>query len=524
MRICVILFIFVVISSISCNKCSNKGEIKPIKHFGVSIWEPETIDPSYAAEEAGVTIARGLFEGLLTYPKGDGEMRPGCAIAYEVSEDGLVYTFRLRHDAKWSDGVPVTSYDFAFAWNRVLDPSSGSRSAPQLFFIEGAEIKNKGAGNKIGVFTPDPYTITVKLENPIPFFPQVVGYPAYFPVRKDIVERYGSHWTRPGNIVSNGAFELVEFIPNSHAKLRKNPYYWDRSSVKIEEVTFYFMTNEKMVLEWFRQGRIHWLKGTLPRDAILELKRTRPDEFHTDPVLCTYYVSLRVDKEPLSDIRVRKALLLSVDREKLVKEVLMGGQDQGSSFVPPVIEKATGYKPPVGFDFDPQRARELLAEYINEKGNLPSLVYYYNTGEGHRLIAEFLQSQWKSNLGLEVKVETTEWRTLLERLKKGEFQMARSSWCADFVDPSNFLEVFLSKGINNYAGFMDEKFDILVYQARKDRHRLQLLQEAEKILLDSASIIPLYHYTRIYLLSNKVRGFEPNLLDIHPLQYLDIQP
>ncbi len=492
------------------------------------MWEPETLDPSLAADESSVTIARSLFEGLLRPPVGQGEPRPGVASAYEVAADGLVYVFRLRPEARWSDGRPVVADDFVYAWRRVLQPETGSRSAPLLDVVAGAEAFRRGQAppEAIGLRALDPTTIEVRLDTPAPFFLSLLTYPAFAPVRRDVVEAGRGQWTRPGRLVGNGAFRLVEHDPKVRVVVERNPHYWNAEEVALDRVEFVFLEDERTAWDWYRAGRVDWLKGTLTRD-LLPLARRLRDEFHADPVLCTYYTALRVDRPPLDDARVRRALDLAVDKERLVREVLLGGQAPARSLVPAVIRDATGYVPPEGESFDPGRARGLLSEVEAERGPLPPITWLYNQGEVHRLVGEFLQAQWRQHLGIEVRLQALEWKMLLDRLRRGDFQAARASWCADVVDPGNFLEVFESQGPSNYSGFADAEYDRLTESARRERDaqaRLARYREAEARLIEARPILPLYHYTRLYLLNPRVRGFEPNLLDVHPLEDIRFAP
>jgi len=493
----------------------------------VAIWEPETIDPAHAAEESGVTISSGLFEGLLDRAPDDGPARPGVASSYEVSGDGRTWTFHLRPEARWSDGREVKAGDFVYAWKRVLDAETGSRNSALLFFIDGARGFHTGESDAstLGIAAPDESTVIVRLHHAVPFFSSLLSYPAYFPVRKDVVERHSVHWIRPGANVSNGAFRLKAFEPGVKAVLERNPFWWNAGTVELDEVVFHFIENDRLAFDWFRAGKVHWLKGTLSRDQVPVMRRTRPSEFHTDPVLCSYYAVMRVDRPPFDDLRLRRAMNLAVDKEQLVREVLMGGQDPAEGIVPPAIEKPTGYAPLHGQGFDPVEARVLMEEYVGERGGMPRITYLYNTGESHRLTGEFLQSQWKNNLGLDVEIQTVEWKTLLERVRTGDFQIARASWCADYVDPGNFLDVFMGGGPNNYPRFSDREYDAMLEEARTRSDwdgRNRMYRKAEGILNRSVPLIPLYYYSRIYMLSDKVRGFEPNLLDVHPLEYLSI--
>jgi len=501
--------------------------VRPPKILSIAIWEPETIDPGLAGEESGITIASALFEGLVRRPAGEGPARPGVASSWDSSADGLTWTFHLRPDARWSDGVPVTAQDFDFAWRRVLDPASGSRLVAQVYVVDGAEEVHAGraASDRLGVRVVDAATLEVRLRVPTVDFPGRLAHPVFAPVREDVVARHGAQWTRPGNLVGNGPFRLDQFQPGDKAVVSRNPAWRAAASVALDGVTFHFLSGERLAYEWFAAGKVHWLKSTLSRDRIPEMRRTRPAEFHTDPVLCTGYVSLRVDKPPLDDARVRRALDLSVDKERLVREVLMGGQAPARSFVPPSISTPTGYVPPAGEGFDPARARALLASARLAHGPLAPLSYVYNSGEANKVIAEFLQAQWKDNLGIDVSLEATEWKSLLARVRRGDYTMARASWCADVVDPLNFLEVLRTGAASNYPAFSDPEVDQRLEAARVEAGtdaRNALLRQAEERILGSAPMVPLFHFTRIYLLSPRVRGFQSNLLDVHPLEDLDL--
>ncbi len=512
----------------SCRRAAGPvGAPASPKVLSIAIWEPETIDPGLAGEESSVTIAAALFEGLVRRPPGEGPALPGVASSWESSPDGRSWTFHLRPEARWSDGRPVVAGDFEYAWRRVLDPASGARLVAQFFLLEGAQDVQAGraGADRLGVRALDDSTLEVHLSAPAVDFPGRLAHPVFSPVRRDVIEAHGPRWTRPGHLVGNGAFRLDEFLPSDRVVLSRNPAWRDASTVALDGVAFHFLSGERLAYEWFAAGKVHWLKGTLSRDRIPEMRRTRPTEFHADPVLCTGYVALRTDRPPLDDPRVRRALDLSVDKERLVREVLMGGQAPARSFVPPAIAGATGYVPPVGEAFDPARARALLDEARRERGSLEPLSYLYNSGEANKVIAEFLQAQWKENLGLPVDLQATEWKTLLARVRQGDYLMARASWCADVVDPLNFLEILRSGAASNYPGFSDPGFDRALQSAlalADPAARNGLLRDAEASMLAAAPMVPLYHFTRIYLLSPAVHGFRPNLLDVHPLETLDL--
>lgn len=509
---------------LACRACpGDHGRAQGGKVFRIAMWEPETLDPSLAAEEASVTITRALFEGLLRPPLGNGPPRPAVAERYEVSEDGRRYVFHLRPNARWSDGKAVVAGDFLYSWRRALDPSTGSRNAFLFYVIEGAQDFHEGRVGPEGlsVQAPDDSTLIVRLRTPAPYFPYLLTYPAFAPLRRDVVEAYGPSWALPGRLVGNGAFVLEDYKAKVGITVRKNPYYWNAQEVGIEGVDFAFFDVGRGAYDWFVLGRVDWLKGTLSRDEIIKARVEVPQALHTDDVLCTYYVVLNVRSGALQDERLRKALDLAIDKERLVTEVLMGGQSPARSFVPTAIQAVTGYRPPLTENFDPALARSLLAQVEAERGPPKGLVWLYNNSDVHRLIGEFLQAQWRRNLGLDVALEAVEWKVLLERVQRGDYVMARASWCADYPDEGNFIEVFHSHNPSNYAGFSDPEVDSLVERARNEKDkeiRSKTYQSAERRILEARPIIPLYHYTRVYLLNPKVRGFEPNILDVHPLE------
>ena len=500
------------------------GELNPQENvFSIAAWEPETIDPTFAYDDTSVTIAKALFEGLCRDAQSGG-VRPGTAKSWEVSDDGLVWRFYLREDALWSDGKPVTAYDFLYGIQRALDPKIATRAVSLLFILEGAEkAKRSGATDEVGAKALDEKTLELRLAHPVPNLPNRLTHPIWFPLRKDIIDKAQENWTEPENIVCNGAFCLKGFVRGVSALLQKNKVYYDSKNVALDGVRFLFTTNDNLAYKWFREGKVMWLKGTLSRDLIPFMRREMPAEFHSEPVACTYYIALNVTAAPLTDRHLRRALALAVDKEALVRLVLMGGQSEARSIVPKAISKEVPYIPPVGYGFDPKTARKELAL---AQTNPSELVLLFNTGDVHKLIGEFLQAQWKEHLGISVRLEAVEWKVMLQRLREGRFIMARASWCADFIDPQNFLDVFRCDAPTNYPHYCNEDYDRLLRVAENEKEetqRLAILQTAEALLLKDMPIIPLYHYSRIYLLSTNVEGFEPNLMDFHPLDLIKLK-
>jgi oligopeptide transport system substrate-binding protein len=509
-----------LVSLVSCTSQESSRGYTQGKVFTIAAWEPENIDPTFANDDTSVTIAKALFEGLFKDAQSKG-VRAGMAKSWEVSEDGTVWRFFLRENAVWSDGKPVTAYDFEYGIQRALDPNTASRAVALLFILEGAEkAKKGGALHEVGVRALDERTLELRLAHPVPNLPNRLTHPIWFPLRKDIIEKAKEKWIEPENIVCNGAFCLKSFVRGVSASLQKNRAYYDAKHVALDGVQFLFTTNDNLAYKWFREGKVMWLKGTLSRDLIPFMRREMPAEFHSEPVACTYYLALNVSDVPLSDIHLRRALALAVDKEALVRLVLMGGQAEAKSFVPRAISSEIPYAPAEGLGFDPKCARKELALAQTDQSDL---VLLFNTGDVHKLIGEFLQAQWKEQAGISVGLEAVEWKVLLQRLREGRFVMARASWCADFIDPQNFLDVFRCDSPTNYPHYCNEDYDRLLRMAENEKdetRRLAILRDAEAVLLRDIPIIPLYHYSRIYLLSTDVQGFEPNLMDFHPLDLI----
>ncbi len=493
--------------------------------LGIPGGGPEFIDPILISESAGGEIAQNIFEPLLNWPPGDGDPQPGVAKSWEVSPDGLTYTFHLRDDARWSDGKPVTAEDFRWTWLKKLDPATGSRSAEHLWYIRGAKAFNEGKvkdPKTVGIEVPDPHTLVVHLENPLPYFVWFVATPHYAPVPRWVYEKYGKQWTRPEHIVSNGPYVLAEWAVRDRIVLERNEKYWDREHVRIPKVIYYETESETTALHWYDQGKVQWVPGLLPAYKVREFRAKRRPDFHLVPILCVYYYGFRTDKKPFDDPRIRRAFSMAMDRERLVEQVLGGGQIPATHIVPNWFEKM-GYHSPEGPGFDPEGAKKALAEagYPNGAG-LPPVELVYNTFEGHRLIAEFYQRSVKENLGVELAVHNMEWKSLLKKISAGDFQMTRMGWCS-MRDPYEFLKIFESDSPNNTWGYRNPELDrtLAASLRERDQHkRFELLRKAEAMILRDVPVMPIYFYTRPYLLKPNVCGLEDNPDDTHLIKYM----
>jgi ABC-type oligopeptide transport system substrate-binding subunit len=487
----------------------------------------EFLDPNKISESAGSNIAQNMFEGLLAYAPGNAPPVPGVAERYEVSEDGLTWTFHLRGDARWSNGRTVTAHDFVYSWRRALDPATASKNAQQLWFIEGAKELNKGSltdPEAVGVRAVDDRTLVVRLVGPTPFFPYVISYIAYAPVPREAIEQWGDQWTRPEHIVTNGPFHMTEWKMRDRVVLKKSETYWDKDAVRLSGAVILHNESESTAFQLYESGLAHWLPGLVPTDKIpLLLAAGRPD-FHIDPYMCVYYYLFRMDRPPFDSALVRRAINMATDKERIVKHILRAGQTVATHLVPPMFEETTGYVSPTGDPFDPETAARLLAEAGYPEGSgLPRIEFVYNTFEGHRLIAESIQRNLQDTLGIETSLNNMEWKGLLKKLHAGDFRVGRGSWCADYPDPVNFLEVLHSESENNYAGYDNPEYDALLDRIRRtpdQQTRNRLMAEAEAMLNRDMPLLPLYFYTRSYLLKPFVKGFETQFLDNHLLKYL----
>ncbi len=486
--------------------------------------EPESLDPALVTGVPENRIISNLFEGLTTLDPKDLSPRPGVAESWSVSQDGRAYTFRLR-EARWSDGRPVTAHDFAYAWERVLDPKTGGKYAQQLYYLKNGEEYNKGRiadFSQVGMRVVGERTLQVTLRCPTAYFLDLTSFFTLLPVPRWAIEAHGRNWVKPGKIVSNGPFRLVTWTPESTLVLEKNPQYWDAAHVRLQRVVFLPTEDVNTAFKQFQAGESDWVPQV--PSSQLDAVRSRP-EFYASPYLGTYFFRFNVTKPPLNDVRVRKALSMAVDREALTRYVAKAGQVPSSAFVPAGMR---GYSGARGHAFDVAAAKKLLAEAGYPEGRgFPQTELMYNTNELHRMIAQAVQQMWKVNLGIQVDLVNVEWKVYLARQSTLDYQIARAGWIGDYVDPNTFLDMWISGGGNNETGWSNRRYDALIARAAcgtvRPQERMHALQEAEQILLDDAPVLPLYTYVNTGMLSQRVKGWDPNLLDLHPLKYIRVE-
>jgi oligopeptide transport system substrate-binding protein len=501
----------------------DSGLEQQIYHHGNGS-EPQGIDPHIVTGVPEHHILISLCEGLTIpnpNPTGSDGYIPGTAESWTVSDDGKEYIFKLNKNAKWSNGDPVTADDFVWSWKRILTASLGSQYPDMLYYLVGAyEYHNGEIDNfdEVGVKALDSQTLKVNLKNPTPFFIGLLSHYSTWPVHKETVLKHGDiddrngEWTRPGNFVCNGPFQLKTWELNNRIVVEKNPHYYDASMVRLNEIHYYPVSNVMTEDRMFRAGQLHLTSSMPTQKCPIYIEEKNPN-LKIDPYMGTYFYRINTENETLSDVRVRKALAYSIDRQLLVDKVTQCGQIPAYSFTPP---GSNGYQPSTEIPYDPVLAKQLLAEagYSSDKP-FPKLEILFNTNEGHRKVALAIQQMWQNELGIEVELVNQDWKVYLSREMVGDFQISRAGWIGDYEDPNTFLDLMRPNRGNNKTGWENMDFDALVEEANTINNqdkRYELLNEAEKILIDNMPIIPLYTYVRVYQLSPDVKGFNPHIL------------
>lgn len=480
--------------------------------------EPKTIDPALNTAADGHQIISTVFEGLCRLDEHE-QAIPGMAESWEISEDNLTYTFHLR-DAKWSDGQPVKAGDFVYAWKRVVDPATAAEYAYQLYYLKNGEAINKGEKpvDELGVKAIDDKTLEVTLENITPYFLQLTEFPVYMPVREDIVSADPEGWAlNVDTYIGNGPFKVSEWKHDDVLKTVKSETYYDADKVKLDGVDYVFIVEASTAVAAFEAGEIDFMSA-VPSEKITVLKEANDPNFEIVPYLGTYFYVFNMEKEPVNNPKVRKALALAINRQALVDEVTKAGQIPATGFVPkgvPMSDGKTDFQEAAGDygiatdDSKVAEAKQLLAEagYPDGKG-FPTIEVLYNTGEGHKAIAEALQAMWKQNLGINVELRNEEWKVFQTSRNEGNYTIARHGWIGDYVDPMTFLDMWIKTSGNNDAKFNNPKYDELISKAKSTlgKERDDAMLEAQAILMEEMPVIPLYYYTSANLKRTTIKN------------------
>lgn len=497
--------------------------------------EPATLDPHLASGQPEHHIFHALFEGLIAplpeEPDGDG---PGAAASW-THENFTIWTFKLQPHGTWSDGKPLTSADFLFAYQRILSPKLGADYANMLYPMLNAEEYNKGTitdFSHVGVKALDEHTVQITLKGPAPYLPSMLKHYSWFPVPKHVIEKHGrmddrgnTRWTRPANMVCNGPFKLKNWRVNQTVEVERNPHYWDAANVKLNGIVFQPIVSDTTEERAFLDGQLH-VTLTLPLAKIPGYRESKSPFFHSDPLLSVYFYRCNTTKKPFNDPNVRKALALAIDRESITRNILRAGQQPATGLTPPGT--LADYHTPAVMHFDPAEAKRLLtaAGYPDGKG-FPTFDILINTSEAHRALAEAVQAMWKQHLNIPVRVLNQDWGVYLESQRKLDYQVCRAAWVGDYLDPSTFLSMWQTGDGNNNTGWSSPRYDELIHQSFREgdaTKRLQILNEAETLLLNEAPILPVYWYTHSYLMRPEVKGLQPSLLEHRSYKAVRLEP
>lgn len=472
--------------------------------------EPGYFHPGLARGTHDSWVLEHIMEGL-TKKGPDGTIQPGMAEDWDISDDFLTYTFYLR-DAVWSNGDPVTAYDFEYAWKYALSPEAASEYAYQLFYIKNGEEYNSGkvSADEVAIKVIDDKTLQVTLIAPTGYFLELLSFYTYYPVNKNVATQNPDWYKNASTYVSNGPFYLAEWNHNENIVIKKFPDYYESDLIKLEEIHFAIIADENTMWQMYQAGELDFAYP-LPADVIPTLVDN--PEYSSPPDLSTYYYNINTTLPGLKNKKVRKALALAIDREAIVNYVTQGGQLPASSLTPPGIPDVSGdFKENTGvlYSYDPETAKQLLAEGLAEEGlDSLSVTILYNQSTTHKAVAEAVQQMWKEILGINVELEVVEFQVKLDREVALDYEVSRAGWIGDYIDPMTFMDMFVTGGGNNNTGWSNAEYDRLIAQAKSTADnsiRMANMHKAEEILADEMPIIPIYYYTKPQMLKSYVKG------------------
>jgi oligopeptide transport system substrate-binding protein len=489
--------------------------------------EPDTLDPQRAEDESSREIIRDLFEGLVGEAPG-GELVPGAAESWEISDDGLTWTFTLRPDGRWSNGDPVVAADFVTGLRRALDPATGSSSAALLAPLAGAEqiMAGRSPPETLGAEALGELRLALRLRSPTPFLLGLLTHPITFPVHGPSLAEHGAQFARPGRLVSNGAYRLDEWEIHSHVQLVRNPHF--REPPQIGVVRFYSFDAAEAEMNRYRAGDLDFALQ-IPLSRYQWARENMGDELNVAPILSTQFWLFNTVRPPTDDVRVRKALTMTLDRELITSSVTGLGDHPAYGLVPPGVANYTAQT----FDWRDQSmaervetARALLAEAGYGPGRPLQVEVHYNTNENLRRVAVAVASMWREHLGVETTLFNEEFRVLLARRKDpDQWQILRLAWIGDYSDASNFLEILTTTGAVNDTGYNDPEYERLLAEASVERdpaRRRALLESAERRMLEHYPVLPVFHAVSKTLVKPWVGGFQSNVLSRTYTRHLSI--
>jgi oligopeptide transport system substrate-binding protein len=483
--------------------------------------DPDSLDPQKARGFEAQSILRDLCEGLTTLDEHAG-VAPGVASSWSARVDGLTYTFALRHDARWSNGDPVVSADFVAGLMRLVDPATGSGYAQYIDVIANASdiVAGRQPPDTLGVEAPDDWTVIIKLATPAPYLPALLSHPCTCPVHRPTLLRHPEGFARPGVMVGNGAFVLKEWVPGSYVLLERNHHYWNDAATRLDAVKYLLIPDENAELARYRGGELQ-VTFVVPRGQFDWIRAHLGDQLHISPQLTTYYYGFNLRRAPFRDApKVRRALSMVIDREKLAQLVLRVGELPAYGWVPPGVDNYTSQS----FEYRsmpmPERIAEAQRLYREAGYSREKPLHFelrYNSGEVHTKVALAVASMWKEALGVDVRLTQVEFKSLLQDIDRGDVEMFRSSWVGDYNDAYTFAQYLKSDFGVNLPHYSNPSYDSLLAGAAQQQDpltRSALLEEAERVMLADHPLIPLYFYVNKHLVKPEVLGWYDNVMNV----------
>ncbi len=517
--------------------CQRETQVEKANREGILIVgnsnEPKGLDSQVVTGVLESNIMRALFEGLVSdHPSDDAELFMAGAESLEPDATATVWTIRLRRNAKWSDGMLVTAHDYAFAYQRILEPAFAAKYAEMLYFLKGADRFNKGETrdfSEVGVEVIDDFTLRLTLRGPTPYFPQILKHYTWNPIPRHVVLEHGkgdmtmkgNPWSKLGNIVSNGPYQLKSWRRTDHLEVERNPHYWNASEVTLNGIRFLPINNSYTEARMFRDGQMH-VTYTAPPEIVDLMLKENPAVLRQEPYVGTLFIRCNTKRKPLDDPRVRRALNLSFNQQEICDKI-MRGYKPAYGMVPPMA----GYDTPHAVSYDPDAARKLLAEagFPGGKG-FPRLKYLLASRETAATTAQAIQAMWRKELGIEIEIENKEWTAYLAAMQDFDYDLAAAGWIGDYLDPLTFLEMWTGGNGNNLTGWANPEFEKLLSQSHQEADpakRYALLRQAEIVLTTESPTLLLAWYARNYLLHPSVENWHPLLLDNHPYDVIRLR-
>jgi len=509
-----------------------QGNREGVLHKAIGA-EPRDLDPHLVSAYTDMQVVLAFFEGLVAVEEETSKVVAACATSWEVSDDGLTWTFHLQEGLQWSDGEPLTAATFRDSFIRALTPDLASEYAYVLYPIKGAATFNAGEITDpatLGVAALDPVTLQITLEQPTPMLASILTLPVAYPVPLHVIDALGgrtdraNRWTRPEHIVGNGPFRLTAWQPQSHITSERNPHFRNADDVGLNGVTFYPFENAVTQEAAFRAGQLH-MTSEVPLTKVASYRAESPEFLRVDPFVLTGFIRFNTTRPPLDDVRVRRALAMAIDRAALAANVFRGGEEAAYRLTPP---DTAGYTSEAMLPHDPDQARALLAAAGFPQGEgFPELEIMSRAREINQSLIEAVQQMWRAELGISVNIAMKEQRVWLDQESHLNYDISNARWIGDYVEPYTFLELFLSYSGNNNTGWSNPAYDDALQRAASiadDAARYALYQKAEALLLEDAPIAPVYHGTQVYLIRPEVEGWPPALLGFHRYQRIRLQP